>query len=227
MTPAERRRERLRLRIIDVADGLYRENGGENGGFENTKVEVIAEQSDISLRTFFRYFESKADVIYLDPKGSVLRLRESLQPRLEHEPPAMAMFNARIDQFNWITSTAPRRERLLRALRAPQFRDRLIIMREANTIAVAEMLAPYMSGDAGERMLRARLMANLDNDLFTMACDKWVENQGLDLVAYIRDWIALLPGIVAAMSASIPAIPTAPVRQRSGKTGGQIQVHTD
>ena len=40
---------------------LYERNGGEDGGYGQTTIEAMAAAGDISLRTFFRYFEGKAD----------------------------------------------------------------------------------------------------------------------------------------------------------------------
>jgi len=56
----------MRRRIIEEASRLYHENGEEVGGVETTTVELICERADISVRTFFRHFDSKLDVIYLD-----------------------------------------------------------------------------------------------------------------------------------------------------------------
>ncbi len=65
--PAKRRRNAQRRRIFAAAVQLYEENGGEaGGGLDKTTVEAIAERSDISVRTFFRYFQSKSDAIYVD-----------------------------------------------------------------------------------------------------------------------------------------------------------------
>lgn len=162
---AERRRERQRLHIIAQAEQLYVENGGDNGGFENTTVEAIAERSDISLRTFFRYFESKQDVIYLDSAQALLDLEKFTRARLESETPAQAALNGRLDQIRHFCSSKASRARMRRSLRSPEFRDGLNKMRGKIEAKIATLLAPHFEGSPAERNAQARMTASLTTTL--------------------------------------------------------------
>ena len=52
------RRRRTREAIIDAALDLF-----ERKGYDATTVEDIAAAAEVSPRTFFRYFDSKQDVV--------------------------------------------------------------------------------------------------------------------------------------------------------------------
>jgi len=60
-------------------------------GLHQVTVEDIAEEADVSVRTFFNYFPSKEDAIVgMDPEKAEL-LRESLAARPAEEPPLAAL----------------------------------------------------------------------------------------------------------------------------------------
>ncbi len=54
----ERRRTQTRLEIAKVALDLFRESG-----YDSVTAEKIAEESGVSLRTFYRYFSGKDEVL--------------------------------------------------------------------------------------------------------------------------------------------------------------------
>jgi AcrR family transcriptional regulator len=124
-SPLQRRHARLRRTIYEQAGALFEENGGEEGnGFEATTVEAIAARSDISTRTFFRHFESKADVIYLDLRRSMQEYFSALDRRLPGTDPFSAAVLARIDQIEAFAREPLNVTRLLRALRSRNFVNR-------------------------------------------------------------------------------------------------------
>lgn len=57
----ERRKARARLDIAQVALKLFQENG-----YDATTVGDIAEAADYSVRSFYRYFATKEDVVFFD-----------------------------------------------------------------------------------------------------------------------------------------------------------------
>lgn len=125
LSTVQRRHERLRRTVFEQAGLLFEENGGEEGnGFEVTTVEAIAARSDISTRTFFRHFESKADVIYLDLRRSSEEFFAALDVRVQETDMFSAAVLARIDQIEHFAQEPLNLVRLLRALRSRNFVNR-------------------------------------------------------------------------------------------------------
>lgn len=67
------KKRKTRVAIQDAALELFAERG-----YENVTVEQIAERSEVSTATFFRYFKGKADVVF----GGERDAREELLPAL-------------------------------------------------------------------------------------------------------------------------------------------------
>ena len=78
----ERKKARTRDAIVAAAVDLF-----ETKGYDATTVDEIADAADVSPRTFFRYFDSKVDVI-MDPKlGPEGEREDNLTLRLATRPP--------------------------------------------------------------------------------------------------------------------------------------------
>ncbi|MCX6480141.1 MAG: TetR family transcriptional regulator [Mycobacterium sp.] len=90
----ERKKQRTRATIVDVAAGLC-----SRQGYENTTVDQIAEAADVSPRTFSRYFPNKEAVIGALIEETSEHVAQALirQPHdiTEHE----AMVRAHIEVF--------------------------------------------------------------------------------------------------------------------------------
>lgn len=83
--PSRRERKKLETRraLERSALRLFAERG-----YEQTTVEDIAEAADVAVRTFFRYFSSKQDVLFGDVvTDRISRLRHELAERPRDENP--------------------------------------------------------------------------------------------------------------------------------------------
>ena len=68
-------------------------------GFDETSVDDIAAAAGIGRRTFFRYFPSKADLVWGDFDGELLRMRDCLA-RLDPGLPMMEAVRRAVIDFN-------------------------------------------------------------------------------------------------------------------------------
>ncbi|MDX6606305.1 MAG: hypothetical protein QOD14_845 [Solirubrobacterales bacterium] len=74
----ERKKQKTRQTIIDVALALFAERG-----YEQTTIAEIADAAEVSPRTIFAYFPSKEDILFYDMPEIVERLGEVLRDRPE------------------------------------------------------------------------------------------------------------------------------------------------
>ncbi|HKT00097.1 MAG TPA: TetR family transcriptional regulator [Rugosimonospora sp.] len=86
----ERKKQETRAALEAAALRLFAEHG-----FEGTTVEEIAETADVAVRTFFRYFQSKQDVLFGDVGHDLTgRIRTHLRQRPATEPLVAAVAGA-------------------------------------------------------------------------------------------------------------------------------------
>lgn len=77
----ERTRRRVREDVVDVALGLFLEQG-----FEDTTVDQVVTAAGISKRSFFRYFGTKDDIVFGDLAELGPVILEALRARPDEEP---------------------------------------------------------------------------------------------------------------------------------------------
>jgi AcrR family transcriptional regulator len=96
--PSRRERKKLETRVAleEAALRLFDEKG-----YDQTTVEDIAEAADVAVRTFFRYFSSKQDVLFGEVvTDRIARLRSELANRPQSEDP-LASVIAVMDLLNF------------------------------------------------------------------------------------------------------------------------------
>lgn len=153
-------------------------------GFEDTTVERIAAAAGVSRRTFFRYFDSKADVLWHAFDGEVRALRAAFAD-IPAEVPVMAAIRRAVVGVN-----------RYRAADVPELRTRMNLI--ASVPALAASAAHHY--DAWERAVSDFAASRLGLPAGTLyplaigratlavcrsAYDRWAERADADLTVYL------------------------------------------
>ena len=167
----ERKKERTRAELTDAAFRLFEERG-----FDETTVEDIVEQVEVSPRTFFRYFDSKEDVVigFFDDLG--LELRGMVEARPPDEPPFRALraaLGSLVDVYEERADRVIAAKRL--ALETPAIRARLLDKHARWENWVTEVLAERQGtdDDRGPRLIAAVGLA-----AYSTAVGSWCAKDG-------------------------------------------------
>jgi AcrR family transcriptional regulator len=169
----ERKKLRTRAQLTDAALQLFTERG-----FDETTIEDIVERVEVSPRTFFRYFDSKEDVVigFFDEMGE--ELRAILAARPPGEPPFMALRHALGSLVETYTARA---DRVVAAKRlahdTPAIRARLLDKHARWENGVTAELATRMRVEPEEDP-RPRLIAAVGLAAFSVAVTRWVATDG-------------------------------------------------
>jgi mycofactocin system transcriptional regulator len=153
-------------------------------GFDNTTIEQIAAEAGVSERTFFRYFTTKASVLWAEFESEVLAIRDALADVPESVPMMDAIRTAVVAANHY------------RAEDVPEMRMRmaLIATEPALSFGAAEHYAHWeqaVSDFAGRRLgLPAESLYPLAVGRTVLAAcraayDRWSDRADNDLPAYL------------------------------------------
>jgi AcrR family transcriptional regulator len=171
----ERKKLRTRAELTDAAFRLFSDRG-----FDETTIEDIVGEVEVSPRTFFRYFDSKEDVVigFFDDMGR--QLRSALAARPPEEPPYTAVREA---VRSLVDVYLDQRDRVMAAKRlsydTPAIRARLLDKHARWENGLTEELATRLGVDA-EADPRPRLIAAVALAAFSTAVGGWCSSQGRD-----------------------------------------------
>ena len=194
-----RKQQVVRDALSDAAVALFHARG-----FESVTVEEIANAAGVSRRTFFRYYESKEDVMVerLDRDGE--RFLVELAARPLDEPPLLAIRNALIPAIEYgllepdLVREATRLLRETSALRRALMEHR---NRFEERIAALMIQRLGTTSDDNTPMLLAFLTRALNDTAF----NAWYDHETEDIAGLVDDLIKRLRTIVADMPAEFNA----------------------
>ena len=190
----------LRLRKQDVVRDALAAAARElflANGFERTTVEQIARTAGVSRRTFFRYFESKEDVLAKGADRFGQRLHAALAARPPNEAPLVAIRNALVPAIEAALQKPEMIRCTIRLLRETNSLRQVVMARNSR---LEERIAALMT-----RRLRARaadstpmLLGFVTRALLDTAFNAWYDHETEDVAGLVDDLMARLRAVVSA-----------------------------
>lgn len=184
----ERKKRRTKAQLSDAALRLFSERG-----FDEVTIEEIAATVEVSPRTFFRYFASKEDVLFVDMDSTLTAIREALVNRPVEEPATVALREAVLSiAEGYELDPGDALERATIMAQTPSLLAHGVGRQAAWEEAIAETLAER-KGDAGAPDLRDRLLSACAIAALRVAFAVWVDGGGTgSLIDLARGSLGLL-----------------------------------
>jgi AcrR family transcriptional regulator len=175
--PTRRERKKLETRqaLEQAALRLFAAQG-----YEQTTVEEIAEAADVAVRTFFRYFSSKQDVLFGDVvTDRIRRLRSELASRPASETPVQAV-TAVMERLDPVGQDE--QEQILARLelmrQQPSLRTRYLELVNSMRLVIVEFVGQRTGTDPREHMY-PHLVAAAAAGSWDTSLTLWVESGGV------------------------------------------------
>jgi mycofactocin system transcriptional regulator len=153
-------------------------------GFEDTTVERIAAAAGVSRRTFFRYFDSKADVLWHAFDGEVRALREAFAAVPPHVPMMQAIRQVVVGVNRYRAEDVPElRARMSLISSVPALQASAAHHYDAWERAVSEFAATRL--DQPPDSLYPLAIGRATLAVCRAAYDRWIDRADANLTSYL------------------------------------------
>jgi AcrR family transcriptional regulator len=188
-----RKQQVVREALRASAEKLFLTNG-----FDDTTVEQIALNAGVSRRTFFRYFESKEDVMAerSDRLGELLLTELAARP--VNEPPLLAIRNALVLAIKSSMDDQDLIRYVIRVLRETSSLRRAIMERRNRIEERICALMVHRLGSA-DNDNTPMLLAFITRALHDTAFNAWYDHETNNIEGLVDDLVSSLCGIVAEL----------------------------
>ena len=205
----ERKKQRTRQTIVDVASRLFAEQG-----YQQTTLAQIAEEADVATSTFFNYFPTKVDIVFCHLDAVIDSAQQRIADRPAGEPATEAI-------VSWLREVLPGvEEPYVQAIRrmpgivesAPE----LLAEQRLRVARLEDVLAAGFARDLGESAdaVRPRVLAALALHGMLEAWTAWLEKHAGDAEFRFQEALEAKAAHVAqlleqglALVERIPALP--------------------
>ncbi|SDD70191.1 TetR/AcrR family transcriptional regulator [Glycomyces harbinensis] len=199
MSEPTRESKDTKYRIAETAMALFLEQG-----YETVTVEAVAEASEVSRRTVFRYFGGKDELPFPDHSGRLRRLESHLNAAGPDEDPVEAVIGgteASLRDFLQHPQLVFRRYRLTR--RVPELRNREIVEHERYVAMTSAFLRGRLAPDAPG--FQAMGLAALIDAMHRSALGGWARSEGAtDAMAELQAGMAWVRGLTSEFAHPSP-----------------------
>ena len=165
----ERKKSATRRAIEDAAWELFCQRG-----YAATSVDDIAERAGIAPRTFFRYFPSKADVLYGEVDDAIAVFSEAFRSRSAGEPVLASLLAANEAVTNAFELDRTRLTQRFAIQRESGLEDMSESVRQRFAKVTADLVRERLEGQ-DDAELRARLVAGVLMATKSVANEYWLE----------------------------------------------------
>jgi AcrR family transcriptional regulator len=167
----ERKKRQTKERLIGAALRLFRDRG-----YEGATVEAIAEEAEVSVTTFFRYFDSKEDVFLEGHRAIIDRVEAAIRERSSGMSVIAALRQTIVEILQDQPELEIRDEPQHKDLDAvPELRDRIRDHEEQIRGAIADAYAEQLGVSADD--MRPRLLAGAILSAIDSARSAWLEDR--------------------------------------------------
>ena len=169
-------------------------------GFDEVTVEEIAQAAGVSRRTFFRYFDSKEDVMVerSDRLGELLLAELAARPL--NEPPLLAIRNALVSAVKSGLEDRNLIRYIIRLLRETSgLRRAMMERRNRLEERIAALMARRLGIDSDDNT--PMLLAFVTRALHDTVFNAWYDHETEDIAGLVDDLIGRLHAIVTDMPA--------------------------
>jgi TetR/AcrR family transcriptional regulator, regulator of mycofactocin system len=178
-------------------------------GFENTTIEQIAAEAGVSERTFFRYFASKASVLWTEFEAEVETIRSELASVPDEVPMMDAIRHAVVSANHYRAADVPEmRMRMNLFATVPALSSSAAEHYEAWERAIAEFAGVRLGQPADS--LYPLAVGRTTLAACRAAYDRWAVRADADLTVYLD---LALRALAAGFAPEITSV--SPIRTRS------------